>query len=737
MRVEQQGGIYLFNSRQLNTTKLNSPGINTANTAVKSTLSITSAVNVPAKSTVAVMSDAGVRAGSVVNVALEVNTPAKSTANVSSDASTGLSSKVNILKLIEIYLLMSSREFEIKAVVGGLTYDDTKVVEFDIEDSIIPSEDFTLGAVISSKLTLLLRTADTIPANASIAPYVRLNGVMGPTEWIALGMYSVDTRGFQNNVWAFTCYDKLILSQQTYVSALIYPATMAAVFTELCGQLGLTADSSIVINPAYMIPYKDLDITMHDVLGYIASAHGASVRLTKDTGKIAFVKFPPTAAKIPILASDYFKVQQTNPLKTYTAICLTYNTDGETLTAGIGDADHTLNIYNPFMDQAILNSVLAEINGLSYMPFTMEWKGNPTIDIGAAIIVTQRDGTTFPSILLTNKTSYKGGLKATVTAPSYSPQRSETDYKGGLKQYVNTQVAKALQPDKPYYGVTIGQANGLKIVRSDGVSEATFNSDTLNMKRNGANIFDVNSDGWLELTGVIINGGTITWGVGGVNPPTAAQVGALPAGWTPDLSAYVTSGALSTTLTNYLTDSEFSTQIGQDYIVTGKIAANQIAVGTLNGFTLIGVDITAKSVLKVSSNIYYASGSLYGMQFGDIVSGYSDPATLKYFQSNIGESNLQLVAPLFLISAPTTVQSSLYVTGNLTVNGTISGTVGYANSAGTAIALSGQNPGIGSTGCYANTAGGDFRLVTGNGGYLKITATSISYINSSGVERAL
>jgi len=192
---------------------------------------------------------------------------------------------------------------------------------------------------------------------------------------------------------------------------------MAAVFSELCGQLGIASDSSGVINPAYMIPYKDLEITMREMLGYIASAHGSSIKLTKDTEQIAFVKFLATASRTSLRASDYFQLQQTNPLKTYTAICLTYNTDGEFLTAGTGDDDHTLNLYNPFMTQAMLNTVLAAINGYSYMPFTMDWKGNPTIDVGTPLTVMQRDGTTFPSVILTNKASYIGGLKSTMTAP--------------------------------------------------------------------------------------------------------------------------------------------------------------------------------------------------------------------------------------------------------------------------------------------------------------------------------
>lgn len=213
-------------------------------------------------------------------------------------------------------LLLSNREFEIKGEIGGVTYDNDSVIDFDIEDIVIPSEDFTLGSVIPSRLTLAVRADDTIATNAKIIPWVRLNGASGWTDWLSLGAFYIDSRTYQNKVWKFVCFDKLILSQQLYVSALVYPATMAQVFNEICSQLGYAVDSSVVINPDYMIPYKDLEISMRTMLGYISSAHASSIRMTNDE-KIAFVDFDPLAIKTPLSATDYFKVDQTNPLKIF------------------------------------------------------------------------------------------------------------------------------------------------------------------------------------------------------------------------------------------------------------------------------------------------------------------------------------------------------------------------------------------------------------------------------------
>lgn len=136
--------------------------------------------------------------------------------------------------LLKQYLAQPSREFDLKAVISGprqslleefgdfsssvtKVYTSLSVVDVDIEDSAIPSEDFTLGTVIASKLTISIRTADPVAKNAKIEPLFRMRGDGGNTEWMGLGTYYIDSRSYQNGIWKFTCYDKLIWAQQPYV----------------------------------------------------------------------------------------------------------------------------------------------------------------------------------------------------------------------------------------------------------------------------------------------------------------------------------------------------------------------------------------------------------------------------------------------------------------------------------------------------------------------------------------
>jgi len=68
------------------------------------------------------------------------------------------------------------------------------------------------------------------------------------------------------------------------------------------------------------------------------------------------------------------------------------------------------------------------------------------------------------------------------------------------------------------------------------------------------------------------------------------------------------------------------------------IASGAITGSTITGGSVSGTIISARDLLRVSSNIWNG-GTDYGLQFGDIVSGYVGPATIKYFQGLTGDGS--------------------------------------------------------------------------------------------------
>jgi hypothetical protein len=389
---------------------------------------------------------------------------------------------------------------------------------------------------------------------------------------------------------------------------------MAAVFAELCGQLGLTPDASVVINPAHTIPWQDVDVSIRDMLSYIASAHGACVKLTK-TEKLAFIR--PAAATVPsvtIMPSDYMTAAQTNPVKTYTRLQVTYNDDGEYLEAGTGDDDHTLKFYNPFITEGQMATIHAALNGFSYMPVTMPWRGNLYSEVGDIASVAKSSALTWAgceftwdaadirwdtvefvrAIVLRSKITFKGGLKMEWTSPSASAQKSEFGFTGTVTQKVQKLEKTAVREDREYYGVMVSRANGLVVNHSSGRSKAILNSDKLTFQAGGVDkiYFDTLTDkyrinGTLEAVDGVFSGS--------LNAATGTFAGAFIGSLTADR---ISGGTLSGVTINVSTDATIGNRLNMGDV--GSLQTRSIIFYN-SGSVHSAIDFTAGGDLILSN----------------------------------------------------------------------------------------------------------------------------------------
>ncbi len=180
------------------------------------------------------------------------------------------------------------RRFEVRALVNGVEYGADSIVEFTVDEAITESDDFSIGNAIPARLDISFRTTDEFPVNSEIRPFLRLKGSMADTEWLPLGFFYIDSRKFENDVWKFTCYDKLMQANQPWKTSLMLPAPMRDVIDEICEQLSISLCPDTVIKH-YEVPLMTHDFTMRQVIGYIAACHAANARINKD-GELCFIK---------------------------------------------------------------------------------------------------------------------------------------------------------------------------------------------------------------------------------------------------------------------------------------------------------------------------------------------------------------------------------------------------------------------------------------------------------------
>ena len=125
------------------------------------------------------------------------------------------------------------------------------------------------------------------------------------------------------------------------------------------------------------------------------------------------------------------------------------------------------------------DNVWAAINGKSFQAFEASnaWL-HPAVEPGDAITI---NGIT--SQIITMKGPVNAGCAFDISFPGTESDEDEYPYEGPVTKTLQRKVSLG----KPYYGASISREQGLTIKRSDGKSEAIFNSDVFSMKARDAN----------------------------------------------------------------------------------------------------------------------------------------------------------------------------------------------------------------------------------------------------------
>lgn len=186
-------------------------------------------------------------------------------------------------------IIGGDHSFESKVEINGVAYDQTKIIEMNVERFVFAEDHPDVGNCLSSEITVsLLLPTETIPRMASIEPFVRVVNTTQQSEWIPQGLYYIDTRETTKNdgvdVLTLHGYDAMLMTEQFYPeSSLTFPAVDADVVDEIADTIGVTVDARTwdVMTHAYQISLP-ADYTMREVLGFIGAMYAGNWVMTYD-----------------------------------------------------------------------------------------------------------------------------------------------------------------------------------------------------------------------------------------------------------------------------------------------------------------------------------------------------------------------------------------------------------------------------------------------------------------------
>ncbi|MDP4179337.1 MAG: hypothetical protein Q8900_13520 [Bacillota bacterium] len=343
-------------------------------------------------------------------------------------------------------------------------YTKEQVLGFTMDTRLVSGETFSIGNAIPKKLTLNLKTTDTILTGNVIVIDMRYGGSLGYTEWVNIGIFYADKPEYKYGVYKLTCYDGLIYFNKKYNSALTFPAKPSDVFNEIVSHTGLNLN----IMPSTLVDVQVLDqdftitaptdtTTMLDKLKEIAilccgnvviydqlhvSAENdnlvyySNLDFLVQYGRTNLTTWQDGNDYTPVSASDIFGIiNKTGERKLYTRF-LCYKDEKTYFEPGgspgnTGTEENTLAVTSLNASEKLAELMYICMNTLNYIPLEFNWIGYLYLDVGDFIQVSLRDKTYYNTFILQNTITYDGAFSFSTKSPATSSTESSYNNSGG------------------------------------------------------------------------------------------------------------------------------------------------------------------------------------------------------------------------------------------------------------------------------------------------------------------
>lgn len=390
-----------------------------------------------------------------------------------------------------------------------------------IDDGTSNQGSFDIGAAIINKLTLNINNIyDDYSlydfSNAVVTVFVGLQ-LTNRIEWLKKGVFNADDPRFNTSIITLECLDNMKKFDKQYDGKLGFPATLQTIINYCCSKCGVILNTNQFDNYAYKVyesPFgANEPVTYREIISYCAQIAGCYARCNTDgylelkwydtsiiskmggldggnyidyrSGDSAdggnFIDYtsgnavdggnfsglteyshlyslssPQIATDdvvitgISVTASDKLSSENTDK-----------NTEGETRLSG--SSGYVLKIQNnPLIEYGrasdVANYLGSKINGMKFRPMSVLALGNPAIEAGDCVVITDRKSNSYYSYI-TNLT-YSLGAQESFSCDAETPARNSSQrFTGATKAVV--EAKKNTQKQLSQYDLTAQQLGAL------------------------------------------------------------------------------------------------------------------------------------------------------------------------------------------------------------------------------------------------------------------------------------
>ena len=341
--------------------------------------------------------------------------------------------------------------------LGG---DDIMMGGMGIDDATSGGGTFQVGAAVAGRLTLTLNNSDgrfddVDFTDATVVPWVGVELDSG-TEWLRRGTYGIEQPDTYGGTIGLTAVDNMrVLDEVPYSKvATGYPATLLVIVTDICTACDLTLAGDFDNSGHVVASRPDADgATCRDVLSWAAQASGNWARCDQ-LGQVRLAWYDTSVwegEEDPVgtpEGDDYASVAAISSMSVFTDDVVV--TGVRVREAGAASDDEgelwgTEGYVVELSDNALVGESEAaavaalvgpRVVGMRFRPLTVQALGDPTVEAGDAVLVTDRRGLEHRSYL--TRVSWRAGAHEAYACEAESPGRNRA---GGYSAQTRAIVA--------------------------------------------------------------------------------------------------------------------------------------------------------------------------------------------------------------------------------------------------------------------------------------------------------
>ncbi|MGM0214974.1 gp58-like family protein [Enterococcus sp. AZ109] len=375
-----------------------------------------------------------------------------------------------------------TRKIHAKVEINGAVYSERKIKKISGDLGILSGSSFLVGSTYSNSAKIVFDSIlESIDYDQEVKVYlgIEVDHWEEPNEqlqYVSMGKFYIEDFYRNRNSLETTIElsDGFLYMEKPYDSKLSYPAEMRRVALEICNQAGIEVDEVNFSRLSEQKIDKIEGVTCREAIGYIAQFHSGFAHFNRE-GKFEIRNLLTT--NYEITDSDYLLKGLEVKEKPYSTDGIrvkarrTDNSEEKVFTAG-ATVGNVVELNNPVMTQSLLDEIWRKVSPISFIPFEMQWRGNPQLEVGDWISITDTEERRFHVPQLLMSFDYNGGLKMKSSAQTTSGSSSTYKYRGSINQviqFLEEQIAAngvnrifhgAAEPSNPIEGDIWFKPNG-------------------------------------------------------------------------------------------------------------------------------------------------------------------------------------------------------------------------------------------------------------------------------------